>query len=388
MSITVMNRMDFFCLITAVLLLSSFLIGPVSAHGGVDDGHDEEKTVDLRAKSLILVKVYCLIIVFFATFIPGVSPYFFRWSYGFLALGIQFAGGVFLATAMLHFLSDANETFKDLTPKSYPFAFMLACSGYLLTAIADVIIVTVLNRHAKNNRTMDLENGKDATNQAPVSKEQEETQHSHHFVKVSVIPSAPLGDALLLILALCFHSVFDGIAIGVAATAHDARRSLWTISLLKVFAAIAMGIALLRILPNRPLLSCASYAFAFAISSPIGVAIGIVIDSTSQGRTADWIYAISMGVGGCIRGNDMGLMRLITVTRFNLRRILFRNALKYSTSTDYPTEVGPLSVCIQGQLTSRIVLEVFAWIYPSNRVAPLAPPTVMKSLAGDPAENS
>ena len=56
-----------------------------------------------------------------------------------------------------------------------------------------------------------------------------------------------------------------------------------------------MGIALLRIIPNRPFFSCAAYAFAFAISSPIGVDIGILIDATTQGHVADWIYAISMG---------------------------------------------------------------------------------------------
>lgn len=57
-----------------------------------------------------------------------------------------------------------------------------------------------------------------------------------------------------------------------------------------------MGIALLRMLPNRPLLQCCLYAFAFAISTPVGVAIGIIIDSTTEGNTADWIYAVSMGI--------------------------------------------------------------------------------------------
>lgn len=57
-----------------------------------------------------------------------------------------------------------------------------------------------------------------------------------------------------------------------------------------------MGIALLRMIPDRPLLSCAAYAFAFAISSPIGVAIGIVIDATTEGHVADWIFAVSMGL--------------------------------------------------------------------------------------------
>lgn len=81
-----------------------------------------------------------------------------------------------------------------------------------------------------------------------------------------------------------------------AETKADAWRALWTISLHKVFAAIAMGIALLRMMPHRPLLSTFVYSFAFAISSPIGVAIGIIIDATTQGRVADWMYAISMGI--------------------------------------------------------------------------------------------
>ncbi|KAF7805437.1 zinc transporter 2 [Senna tora] len=57
-----------------------------------------------------------------------------------------------------------------------------------------------------------------------------------------------------------------------------------------------MGIALLRMIPKRPLIATVAYSLAFAISSPVGVGIGIAIDSTTQGRTADWIYAISMSI--------------------------------------------------------------------------------------------
>ena len=108
----------------------------------------------------------------------------------------------------------------------------------------------------------------------------------HH----SLAPAGSVGDSILLIVALCFNSVFEGIAIGAAETKDDAWKALWTISLHKIFAAIAMGIALLRMIPNRPFLSCAAYAFAFAISSPIGVAIGIIIDATTKGAVADWIF--------------------------------------------------------------------------------------------------
>ena len=103
-------------------------------------------------------------------------------------------------------------------------------------------------------------------------------------------PAGLVGDSILMIVASCFHSIYEGIAIGVAETKDDAQKALWTISLHKIFAAIAMGIALLHMIPNRPFLSCVAYAFAFAISSPIGVAIGIIIDATTQGAVVDWIF--------------------------------------------------------------------------------------------------
>ncbi|CAI9759628.1 unnamed protein product [Fraxinus pennsylvanica] len=61
----------------------------------------------------------------------GISPYFIKWNEGFLVSGKQFASEVFLGTALMHFLSDSNETFGDLTEKEYPFAFTLASAGGL-----------------------------------------------------------------------------------------------------------------------------------------------------------------------------------------------------------------------------------------------------------------
>jgi zinc transporter 1/2/3 len=80
------------------------------------------------------------------------------------------------------------------------------------------------------------------------------------------------------------------------ATKGEAWRNLWTIGLHKIFAAVAMGIALLRMIPKRPFLMTIVYSLAFAVSSPLGVGIGIAIDATAEGSAADWTYAISMGI--------------------------------------------------------------------------------------------
>lgn len=147
-----------------LFFLSLFLLLIISAaaHGGAHDG-DADTDSDspapsdkphLRSRPLVLVKIWCLIIVFVGTFLGGISPYFMKWNEGFLVLGTQFAGGVFLGTALMHFLSDSNETFGDLTNKEYPFAFMLACAGYLLTMLADCVICFV---YAKQNNSNDVQ---------------------------------------------------------------------------------------------------------------------------------------------------------------------------------------------------------------------------------------
>lgn len=277
---TAMAALKLFCkskwILLAVLLSMSCLLPYHTQAHGVDD-HGDQKP-NLRTRGLISVKIWCLAIVFVGTFAGGISPYFCRWNECLLMLGTQFAGGVFMGTALMHFLSDSNETFEKLSDKEYPFAFMLSTAGYLLTMSADCLIVWV-NQNRKTKGDMEKLGN---------SKEQEEAAPSASQYR--------LGESLLLISALCFHSVFEGIAIGIAESEGDAWKALWTVCLHKIFAAIAMGIALLRMMPQRPLFSCAAYAFAFGISSPIGVAIGIVIDATTEGPVADWIYAISMGL--------------------------------------------------------------------------------------------
>ncbi|XP_077211217.1 zinc transporter 11 precursor [Tasmannia lanceolata] len=287
---------------TTLLSLTIFFLLFLSVSGHGAGNHDDDPTAekpDLRSKSLILVKIWCLILVFAGTFAGGISPYFLKWNDAFLVLGTQFAGGVFLGTALMHFLSDANETFRDLTDKSYPFAFMLASAGYLVTLLADCSISFVFRKQG-NGREGDIEGHADemksSNGQHSQSRVQDHEGIDAHTVKPSLAIASSLGDSILLILALCFHSIFEGIAIGVAETKGGAWKAMWTVSLHKIFAAIAMGIALLRMIPDRPLLSCTAYAFAFAISSPIGVAIGIIIDATAQGAVADWIYAISMSL--------------------------------------------------------------------------------------------
>ncbi|KAG8053791.1 hypothetical protein GUJ93_ZPchr0001g32735 [Zizania palustris] len=276
----------------ALLLLLPMLFQLGSGHGGINDGAGAvdappADTSSLRSKGLIAVKVWCLVILLVFTFLGGVSPYFYRWNESFLLLGTQFAGGVFLGTSLMHFLADSTSTFNGLTNNPYPFSFMLTCVGFLLTMLSDCVIAAVARR-----------SGSKQVNEAAAEEEaagsrKEDAAAAHPAMLVG---TSSFEDAVLLIVALCFHSVFEGIAIGVSGTKSEAWRNLWTIGLHKIFAAVAMGIALLRMIPKRPFLMTVLYSLAFAVSSPVGVGIGIAIDATAQGPAADWTYAISMGL--------------------------------------------------------------------------------------------
>lgn len=204
MVFTSVKTMKSTCLIIALLL--SLKVTEINCHGG----DEEDSTLDhgdLHSKGLILVKIWCLIILLVTTFAAGVSPYFYRWNESFLLLGTQFAGGVFLSTSLIHFLSDSNSSFEDLTRKPYPFAFMLACAGYLLTMLGDCMVSFVTTGGQR---------------EAKVQIEGQNTEENGSELGMGMgsngepLRTSSLADTMLLILALCFHSVFEGIAVGVA----------------------------------------------------------------------------------------------------------------------------------------------------------------------------
>lgn len=203
----------------------------ILAHGGIDDGDEEVETnqapppigttvLNLRSKSLVLVKIYCIIILFFSTFLAGISPYFYRWNESFLLLGTQFSGGIFLATALIHFLSDANETFRGLKHKEYPYAFMLAAAGYCLTMLADVAVAFVAVGSNKHHGGAGVGESK-VDDEVAVKEEGRREIGSGVDVSQVILRTSGFGDTALLIFALCFHSIFEGIAIGLSGNIVD-----------------------------------------------------------------------------------------------------------------------------------------------------------------------
>lgn len=99
-------------------------------------------------------------------------------------------------------------------------------------------------------------------------------------------------EVLLLLLALCFHAVFEGLAVGLSTTPQAVWSTLTTVVIHKFLEGIALGTTLLAQNRQRSIWIFLLYALAFSIMCPIGIAIGIILDSSSTPEVALWVEAI------------------------------------------------------------------------------------------------
>ncbi|KAI6688739.1 hypothetical protein NL676_025567 [Syzygium grande] len=231
-----------------------------------EDSDDGDQHADMRSKSLNLARILCLALVSIGTFVGRVSPYLLKWNKAFPLRGRHFAVGLFLVTGLMRCPVDAMETFGHPTEKGYHTSFMLPIAGWLLTMLADSAISHV---HGKEEEEQSSRTNSDLeVSGGIVQRKGSSANGEPHHHNASIAIGSP-SNSILLITALCLPSNIGGITIGVIEMKADARKAMWIISLQGIFAAIAMGIALLRMMPNRPLLS----GWIFAIF--MGLARGV-----------------------------------------------------------------------------------------------------------------
>ncbi|XP_039968613.1 protein zntC [Bactrocera tryoni] len=171
-------------------------------------------------------------------------------------------------------------------------------------------IVSVPTLSIQNLIANDVENqkyNKQAHNKEPQKYEPQQTHyhHHHHHHDHQHQPSqdqalghshVPIGNAsdskdaitsslrgLFIVLALSLHELFEGMAIGLESNASDVWFMFGAVSAHKLVLAFCVGVEL--IVARTRFVLCAVYVLTFAIVSPIGIGIGILI-SHSDGITS------------------------------------------------------------------------------------------------------
>ncbi|BFZ18421.1 hypothetical protein BsWGS_21460 [Bradybaena similaris] len=84
--------------------------------------------------------------------------------------------------------------------------------------------------------------------------------------------------AFLLLFALSFHTIFDGLAVGVQNVVSEMWQVFTAIAIHKSIIAFCLGLELFKCHPNNPWRAFSWICF-FSIMSPIGISIGIGLTS-------------------------------------------------------------------------------------------------------------
>ena len=88
------------------------------------------------------------------------------------------------------------------------------------------------------------------------------------------------------ILALSFHAVFEGLAVGL----EDSVEGVWTlfaaVATHKYVIAFCVGIELVSV--GTPLAFFLTYIVVFAVMTPVGIGIGLAVTQLAEGNRTEY----------------------------------------------------------------------------------------------------
>ncbi|KAE8891295.1 hypothetical protein PF005_g16014 [Phytophthora fragariae] len=241
-----------------------------------------------------------------------------------LSILSAFSGGVFLAGGFFHLLHSAVEnpalrrwSTEDEGRYEFPYAEMFCTMGFL------ALLLLEQAAHAK----MSSSAGQSATYMAAKSEDDEELRgatesddtylgdldvddeetalaadsnirrshagHSHGPGQADQADAGSLAVAMVLFIALSFHSVLEGLGIG--AQKETAWGVFLAIIMHKGLAAFALGSGLVQ--SAMPVTYVMLYMFVFSFMSIVGIVVGWIIaaDSSEDSAAAGICVALASG---------------------------------------------------------------------------------------------
>ena len=255
-----------------------------------------------------LAKILTAIFLFVFTMFFSLLPYLFivrgsnspnavsrrEW---FLAHLNCFAGGVFLATFLCHILAEGGEEFEDYLEKAeidmdFPLFNIFVAAGFFLVAFVELIAVQFMSKNqvepgAQNSiqnveedvaspQYMRFEPPKEGT----VNSASQDAQHAH-----SHAPKPEGLRAFLLLIALSFHTIFDGLAVGLQTDEPEVWAVFGAICIHKSIISFCIGLEIWQTSRHKWIQAILMLSI-FAIMSPVGIGVGIGLTSGSGNELA------------------------------------------------------------------------------------------------------
>ncbi|CAL8243757.1 unnamed protein product [Lota lota] len=234
---------------------------------------------------ILQVKIGALFALLFLTLLFGFIPARLKWFRNtngtethrvVLSLISCFAGGVFLAACLLDIIPDyLGDINTELDARglqiSFPLPEFIIASGFFLVLILERIVLDCQHAHGDHEERAPLmpANGRD-TGHGHTSGQDLEASGPHMHVDFQAHSSFR---SFMLFLSLSFHSVFEGLAIGLQSTDSKVLEICIAILVHKSIIVFSLSVKLVQS-AVRPAW-VAAYIGVFAAMSPLGIAVGI-----------------------------------------------------------------------------------------------------------------
>ncbi|ELT96667.1 hypothetical protein CAPTEDRAFT_183767 [Capitella teleta] len=210
-----------------------------------------------------------------------------------------FAAGVFLATCLLDLFPDVqsnlNAALVSMNVRvAYPLAEFILMCGMFFILIAEQFVLTLkdtqrdgerqplLSDEPRNGLQWQVSTDTDVS-QSYAESEIEEEETEERTEAYQDPSSHSIIRSLILLLALSLHSLFEGLAVGLQPTKKSVLEIFAALALHKSILAFSLGLNLVQ--SKMALKNIMKSNLLFSVTSPIGIAIGIVIIRFSPDQT-------------------------------------------------------------------------------------------------------
>lgn len=291
-------------------------------HGDHDHDHDHDDG-DEDQSATNVAKIVAMCVLFSLSFLMGCIPLqlskWFKWEESpqnnkvvnfLLCIG----GGVLMCTTFLHLLPEVDEQLTELQEDGifpevqFSLAELLMSVGFIIMYFVEECVHVYLERRKEKNlgtlrRTLSVRRGEkenaEKKENETVANDIETSCHTHthnhvdhsHVIFEDAIMKGIRG--FLIVFALSVHELFEGFAVGLESAASSVWYMFGAVSAHKLVIAFCIGVELVTIKTKK--LLCVLYVFTFAVVSPLGIGLGIVLTGNS-GNTTDIASVILQGL--------------------------------------------------------------------------------------------
>lgn len=215
-----------------------------------------------------------------------------------------FAGGVFLGTAMLHLLAEAEDGIRNVlnggnaTVVDYPVTEITVSGGFFVILILEVVLMRIMHGvgHGPGEKNdcspkpmhgyktyKCLEESDTVIIETETVEDRLSASGVHDDVREVIKDTPSPLRASLFILALSLHMIFESLAIGIQSTELKIWALLMAISLHKCIVAFSIGLEMHKLLGTR--CKMAAFLFVFSGLSSAGVLIGMAVTENGVGQS-------------------------------------------------------------------------------------------------------